>query len=321
MTRRYTQIKDLSTRRRLPRLGKIRLGIKVENGDKPYPKETPYFVVPQEVAKVYGDRPTELDIMLPVEDESVCFPQAYEFYGSSRGLKCTGDGETAMRLNEQTKVMEQRECPCELFEQKKCKQRAHLAVILHKVSVGGIYQIDTSSFNSIVDLNSSIDYVRALIGRFAMVPLKLKREARETHHDGMKQIHYTLRIELEGNVDFVNTLRENTSRVLSGPSFSLPPPIQENPEMDDGATVEAGTAEASESSTVLIHEGNTYPEAGPAPAETDASVGALLASLEQASGADHVNAVLDLSKALTTPEDRATVRKAAAKRMKELMHG
>ena len=314
MTRRYTQIKDLSTRRRLPRLGKIRLGIKVENGDKSYPKETPYFVVPQEVAKVYGDRPTELDIMLPVEDESVCFPQAYEFYGSSRGLKCTGDGETAMRLNEQTKVMEQRECPCELFEQKKCKQRAHLAVILHKVSVGGIYQIDTSSFNSIVDLNSSIDYVRALIGRFAMVPLKLKREARETHHDGKKQIHYTLRIELEGNVDFVNTLRENTSRVLSGPSFSLPPPIQENPEMDDGATIEA----EPQAEVVIQHD----PAAeAPPQAEADQSVGALLARLEQASGADHVNAVLDLSKALTTPEDRATVRKAAAKRMKELMHG
>ena len=258
--RMFTQIKGLSETRRLPRLGKIRLGIRVKRrgGNKKcthgkddicmyctYPKETPHFVVPLEVARVYGDKPTELDILLPVNDINVVFPQSYEYYGSSRGLKCTGDGENAMRYNEDTKSMEPVECPCELLSEGKCQQRAHLSVILPKVSVGGIYQIDTGSYNSIVDINSSLDYVTALVGRFAMVPLKLKREPRETHHEGKKQTHYTLRIELEGDIEFLNALRENTNRVLSGPKYAIPSPVRENP-IFDGPTYEEDPAESEE---------------------------------------------------------------------------
>ena len=51
-----TRIPGLSDRRRLPRLGSIRLGIKVKNKKGiEYPKETEYFVCPDEVKKVFGD--------------------------------------------------------------------------------------------------------------------------------------------------------------------------------------------------------------------------------------------------------------------------
>ena len=61
---RFTRIKDLSERRRLPRLGKIRLGVKMisDRTHKEYPKETEFFIVPPEVTKVYGDRPTSLAV-------------------------------------------------------------------------------------------------------------------------------------------------------------------------------------------------------------------------------------------------------------------
>lgn len=254
--RRFTQIHGLSQARRLPRLGKIRLGVRVKKRAPDrrckhdpagmcnyctYPRETPHFVVPPEVEKVYGREPTALDILLPVDDPEVVFPQAFEYYGSGRGLKCTGNGRTALRYNEKTKEMEQVDCTCPLYENDEgCTQRGHLAVILPKVSVGGIYQIDTGSYNSIVDLNSSLDYVRALIGRFAMVPLKLKREPRETHHDGQRQIHYIMRVELEGDVTFINQLRENTQRVLAGPTYALPAPAVDNPVGADPVVPEEG---------------------------------------------------------------------------------
>src|SRR3990167_6183180 len=97
-------IKGLSEQRRLPRLGKIRLGIKKisQRTGKEFPTETSYFVVPPEVAKIYGETPTELDVMIPVEDASVRIPQAYEMYGSGKGLKCIGDGELAYRYDEKT---------------------------------------------------------------------------------------------------------------------------------------------------------------------------------------------------------------------------
>jgi len=232
---RITRIKGLSDKRRLPRLGKIRLGIKKKSSKTgaEYPAETPYFVVPPEVQKVYGDKPTEIDVMLPLDDLDSVFPVSYKFYGSGKGLKCNGDGEIAYCVDEKTKEMAERKCPCENLDNGKCKQSGSLSVMLQKINVGGVYQINTSSFNSIVDLASGIDYVKALIGRVAMVPLKLRRVATETHHDEKKQTHYTLQLILDANIDAINQLRGDTMRVLEHTSrIALPEPENVNPELD-----------------------------------------------------------------------------------------
>jgi len=232
---RITRIKGLSEKRRLPRLGKIRLGIKKKSSKTgaEYPAEVPYFVVPDEVQKVYGDKPTEIDVMFPLDDIDAVFPVSYKYYGSGKGLKCNGDGEIAYCADEKTKEVIEKKCPCNLLEEGKCKQSGTLSVILQKINVGGVYQITTSSFNSIVDLASGIDYVKALIGRVAMVPLKLRRVETETHHEEKKQTHhYTLQV-MDANIDAINQLRGDTIRVLEHTSrIALPEPINENPELD-----------------------------------------------------------------------------------------
>ena len=77
-------IEGLSDRRRLPRLGIIRLGLKAKNAKGvEYPKEMDYFVCPPEVQKVYGEKPKELDVMIPCENIESCFPQYYKMYGST----------------------------------------------------------------------------------------------------------------------------------------------------------------------------------------------------------------------------------------------
>jgi hypothetical protein len=236
----FTTIKGVSERRRLPRLGKIRLGVKVlaKNGQT-YPAEVDYFVVPPEVQQVYGPKPKTLDVMFPVQDRGVIFPQALKWYGSGRGLKCIGDGERAMRLNEQTGAMEPVECPCPLYEQGQCHRRAHLMVILPKINMGGVYQIDIGSYNSIVDLNSGLDYVEALVGRVAMVPLVLSRAARETFGGGMRSVHYPLTVSLATNdVAWINRLRTETATILERQAaLVLPAPLDENPAHDEGAVV------------------------------------------------------------------------------------
>jgi hypothetical protein len=234
-SQRITRIKGLSDKRRLPRLGKLRLGIKKKSSKSgaEYPAEVDYFVVPDEVKKVYGEKPTEIDVMLPLDDLDAVFPVSYKLYGSGKGLKCNGDGEIAYFVDETTKEMTERKCPCSLLDDGKCKQSGTLSVMLQKINVGGVYQITTSSFNSIVDLASGIDYVKALIGRVAMVPLKLRRVATETHHDDKKQTHYTLQLVLDANIDAINQLRSDTIRVLEHTSrIALPEPINENPELD-----------------------------------------------------------------------------------------
>jgi len=234
---RFTSIKDISDRRRLPRLGKIRLGVKMKSQKtgKEFPRETEHFVCPPEVQKHFGEKPTDLPIMFPIEDREVVFPQAFKFYGQSKGLKCIGNGETAIEFTEDGGV--ERECPCERYE-KECQRRAHLMVLIPKVSCGGVYQIDLGSYHSIVDINSGIDYVRAMVGRFSWVPLILRRVPRETHGGNKRTTHYTLQVEFTGDIETINLLREDTKRILEGPRYALPAPIDENPKMDEGGVIE-----------------------------------------------------------------------------------
>jgi len=231
---RFTRINGLSERRRLPRLGVIRGGIKKKSAKtgKEYPVETPHFVCPDEVRAIFGNEPTELRIMFPINEPDAIFPQSLKWYGSSKGLKCHGDMKTAFRFDETKKDWISMDCPCEHLEDGSCKQSGILMFMIPEVSVGGIYQMRTGSYNSIVDLNSGIDYVTALLGRFAMVPLVLRRDKIETHHDGKKQYHYTMKIIFDVDIATLNKLREDNQRVLSHPQYQLPAPADENPEMD-----------------------------------------------------------------------------------------
>ena len=192
-------IKDLSTRRRLPRAGVIRLGIKVKKpGGSEYPKETDYFVCPEIVKDFYGPEPKELLVMFPVESEQVFFQQFYKKYGNGV-LLCRGDGEVATYYDFDSKGFTDKKCPCESIEKKECKQVAILQFLLPEIKEAiGVFQISTSSTNSIVDINSGVDLVRSIAGRVRMIPLILKREETNTQkiEEGkvIKGKHYTMKL-------------------------------------------------------------------------------------------------------------------------------
>lgn len=198
-------IRGLSDRLRLPRRGKIRLGEKKksEKTGKTYPVSLDYFVVPDEVKAIYSNKPRKLDIMIPMEDRDSFFPQWYRMYGSSKGLLCRGNGEVAMRLDPETGDMAEIECAgknCEYFKGKKikdhmyrCNTIGNLQVILPKIKGLGVYQIDTSSYNSIVNLNSGIEMIRGMMGRISWIPLILEVNIQEAHPTvGGKKITTTI---------------------------------------------------------------------------------------------------------------------------------
>jgi hypothetical protein len=218
-------IKGLSEVRRLPRLGKIRLGIKKTNSSgAEYPAEVDYFIldpqtpseienerIKQEFIKLYGENPKSIKVMFPVADPGVYFPQFYKRYGSATSLKCKGDGETANCATEEfangLKVLRKdelglpvveckgREC---IYYGKECSEVGTLQILLPELPGAGVWQITTGSYNSIVNLNSCIDYIIAVCGRAHMIPLTLERRKQETSHNGKKSTHYILHI----NMDF-----------------------------------------------------------------------------------------------------------------------
>lgn len=223
-------IKGLSDVRRLPRLGKIRLGIKKKT-DKgiEYPAEVDYFILdPQtpsglenerlkeEFHRLYGEQPKSMKIMFPVANPEVYFPQFYKRYGSGASLKCKGDGEVAScatkEYAEGLKVIGEDELgminvvckgkDCIYYggriKNKGCTEAATLQILLPELPGAGVWQISTGSFHSIVNVNSCIEYIAAVCGRAHMIPLTLERREQEIVYEGKKTKHYILHI----NMDF-----------------------------------------------------------------------------------------------------------------------
>lgn len=238
----FKSIAGVSDVLHFPRVGVIRLGVKVENQQgREYPKEVEHFVTKREdfddptihdqfVAK-YGLTPTELDIMFPVEDREVFFPQSYKKYGSS-GLLCQGDGVTYARLDTQSGEMSGGPCPspefCPFARDGKnrvvCSRVGNLTFLLPLVSWAGVLSISTSSFYSIADINSGIEMFRQLAGRIQLVPLKLFRKARETRHEGKKATHWTMKIRFPSTSKEIRGLLEEGQRVRQ--VFTMFQPIQ-----------------------------------------------------------------------------------------------
>jgi|26BtaG_2_1085354.scaffolds.fasta_scaffold09617_2 hypothetical protein len=185
-------IKNVTNIYRPVRQGKIHLGIKVKHPTKKdsnrssptygepitYPKEVDFFVLKgcPELFEFYGPDPEpenpqgihkELRISLPSAKfdrhfdgylEKV-FPQYLKQYKGKGGkgiLVCRGDGEKATTVDEQEGGMKSIPCPCASFENGECKKIGIFRFRIREIPSLNIYQITTSSFNSLVNLNSFI---------------------------------------------------------------------------------------------------------------------------------------------------------------------
>jgi hypothetical protein len=199
-------IEGVSDIRRLPRLGKIRLGIKITpGGDKsPYPKATDYFVVPDELKGFTGDKPTKLSIMFPSDDEEIVARQYLKAYSYSQGLVCKGDGRFAIRkidtatgdlVDHETQdwifspnwTCNPDECPEYTGQHRQCRRVMNLIFLMPEIPGLGVWQLDTSSFYSILNVNSCLTLIRALCGRISFIPLTLSLEPMEVTPPGVKR--------------------------------------------------------------------------------------------------------------------------------------
>jgi hypothetical protein len=203
-------IKGLSDQKRLPRLGKIHLGVKAKNAEgKEYPKAVDYFVCPPEVQAVFSEKPKLLRIMFPVENPDEFASQFYKMYSAGRGLMCKGDGVKANRLCDSgtgklagrdsvnTEIAEV-ECTgreCEYYG-KYCSEVMSLQFLLPEVPGLGVWQIDTGSINSIRNVNSAVELIRNVAGHVAGIPLSLTLEPQDITADGRKKTVHVLNVRI-----------------------------------------------------------------------------------------------------------------------------
>ena len=195
-------IEGISDIRRLPRLGKIRLGIKVAvEGKNPYPRATDYFVVPDDITEYVGEKPKKLNIMFPTEDVEKFAQQWLRCYSFTQGQICKGNGVTALRkVDAETGDIARHtteewifrdgwtcnpeECPQYLSKQ--CRRVMNLLFLMPAVPGFGCWQLDTTSFYSIVNINSCVDLIRSMCGRISFIPLILALEPKEVSPPGIK---------------------------------------------------------------------------------------------------------------------------------------
>ena len=203
-------IKGVSELRRIPRLGKIRLGIKEISSrtQNPYPQATDFFVVPDKIKSYVGDKPTKLPIMFPTEKPEEFAQQWLRCYSFTQGQICKGDGVTSLRkvdvvtgaIADHTTqewvftigTCDPDTCPeytgdPERGIKPQCRRVMNLLFLLPDVPGFGVWQLDTSSFYSIININSCLDFIKRLCGRISFIPLTLSMEPMEVTPPGIKK--------------------------------------------------------------------------------------------------------------------------------------
>jgi len=263
---------------RIPRLGKIHLGVKAKSREKgkEYPKATDYFVVPDEVKAVYGEKPTELGIMFPAEDPEIFAQQWLRAYSMTQGLVCIGTGIDARRkvdtatgamADHETKQWEWRELSCNPqdcpeYQTKRCRRVMNLQFLLPEVPGLGVYQIDTSSFYSIVNINSMIKMLKGILGRCSMMPLTLALGPIEVSPPGQtKKTVYILHIKKNIKLAQLAQIAQlPPGRVLIPDPETDEPPEDLFPEgIIEGSAELAKPAEATET-TKAPEDSELFPE-------------------------------------------------------------
>ena len=230
-------IKGISEIVRLPRLGKVRLGIMKENDEGvSYPSPTDYFVCPDEVRKVFGEKPKELSVMFPTENSEQWASQYLRCYSASRGLICRGDGEMAVaRLVARTGEtiiptgLEEVSCNpnnCSYYKLGQCRRVMNLQFLLPDCPGFGVYQLDTTSFHSMKNINSALTFIRGVCQRVSMIPLSLQLVEQEVQPEGWCKTAHVL------NLTCTHSLAEiqRYAQIPPGQALLLPPPDSEAPD-------------------------------------------------------------------------------------------
>lgn len=229
-------IKGLSEIRRLPRIGKIHLGVK-NTSDKSggiYPTQTDYFVIEdkntpkeiiQKIKEIYGERPQHLDIYFFSDNIEDIFPQYLKRYSKGQ-LLCKGNGETAQSIDPKTGEAKEIPClykNCPYYQQKLCKTIGHLKFCIQGIP-GGFFQIDTSSKNSIIQINTAIDMIKQqnnghianILLKLTLVPIQVQVRNENTT---FKKTTYILNIYQDSNN--LNTNKENINAAMSSSNNNI----------------------------------------------------------------------------------------------------
>ena len=161
------------------RAGKIHLGFKNDQGR---PQSTDYFVCPDEVKAVLGDKPQSLEVMFFSDTKEDFMPYYYKKYGNKQ-LMCRGDGKDCRifkGFDDTTKLekwidgpCDRETCPAAQGNNPQCNMVLNLKFIIPKVNKTAYYQLDTRSINTLKNVQGAVDMLKQVTGQIAWIPMVL----------------------------------------------------------------------------------------------------------------------------------------------------
>lgn len=183
-------IKGLTDKPTLRRDGKIRSGVKGENG---YPVNTPFFPLhdaPQ-LMPILTDKPTEIFFTVYFDDINAVAPSDLRWYTKSE-LKCVGDGENAayMGTNDLSGLTQQpgftteimpdgstrpmmwnrskhRVCKyksCPEYIAGECSEHIRLDMVIPQYSMGSLFTLENTSINGLLNIMGA--FTKCRLGNF-----------------------------------------------------------------------------------------------------------------------------------------------------------
>jgi hypothetical protein len=113
-----------------------------------------------------------------------------------------------------------------MYQCGRCRRVMNLQFLLPDCPGFGVYQLDTSSRHSIINVNSGLELVRGVCERLAMIPLSLKLVEQDVEPEGVKKTARVLIL----TAPYTLTEIQRFAQIPPGQSLILPPPDSEAPD-------------------------------------------------------------------------------------------
>lgn len=266
---------------RLPEMGRIRMGVRaVSQKGKEYPKSIDKFRLTspdraalEEAAVLYGgtvqpwrepkaNPPDQwqlittantLDVLLP--DYEGALSTFYELWGGG-GVIRRCDGVTVEVAGQDG--MEQAPCICDAKQRLDCKPTTRLNVILPRVRFGGVWRLETHSWNAAHEM-PAMETVLAEMQVRGIKRAALVLDRREDMKGGQKRHYVVPRLMLDMSVELALTGAASVAALQAGNLPALPagssPPA--NPGTEPGVGTEPGS-EPADGDSQMTREGTDW---------------------------------------------------------------
>ncbi len=172
-------VRDDNKISKYPIVGDVKVGKKVESGDKIYPTSLDYFICKSQYAtlfkKAYGDKPNTIQVVFISDDFSESCNERYECRDNKGNLVGYGDGELSYIYNTNTCLYELEKDRIKIKQAGKWYAVLSLKFVIPKIKgIFGLFRYSTKGVkSSLPQIRDAFDLVYNNVGTVINIPFDL----------------------------------------------------------------------------------------------------------------------------------------------------